>query len=92
MAEKRRITRRDWDGCYRELFKIPDYDDEEDKRLTVEGDLPDGVFAVERLVTTRKQKKQTVSLGARGRSKSCAHVCNYLFSPVGVLGFVGGLQ
>ena len=63
----RRSTRSDWDGCYKKLFVEAGYQDEEKGRLVVGEDLPDGVFAVERLVTARKKKRQTVSAG-RGKT------------------------
>ena len=43
--------RRDWDGCYKELFEAECQDEVEEERLIVGQDLPDGVFTVERLAS-----------------------------------------
>ena len=49
-------SRRDLDGCYKEFFEAECQDEVDEERLVVGQDLPDGVFAVERLVTARKNK------------------------------------
>ena len=48
-------------SVHKELFEAECQDEVEEERLIVGQDLPDGVFTFERLVTTRKQKRRTVS-------------------------------
>lgn len=61
MANCRRSLRRDWDGFYRDLIAEMECQDTAEERLVVGENLPEGVFAVERVVTARKQKRRTVS-------------------------------
>ena len=47
MEDSRRSSRRDWDGCYKELFEAECQDEVDEERLVTGQDLPDGVlFAV----------------------------------------------
>ena len=61
MANRRRSSRRDWDGFYRDLIAETEFQDTAEGRLVVGENLPEGVFTVERVVMARKQKRRTVS-------------------------------
>ena len=59
------MKKKDWDGCYKDLFSQVEYEDEERERLVIGEDLPDGVFAVERLACNGQKAEAPTNLTAR---------------------------